>query len=68
MGELFAVMEDDVMALPLWKRVLTCLERFLKALGDVLGYSILELTRIIVEDPERGTDFEVIAGTVEKND
>lgn len=41
------------------------MERLLEALGDVLGYSILELTKIIVNDPERGTDFEVMAGALE---
>lgn len=61
MGELFAEMEDNVMALTLWKRVLACLEKLLDALGEVLGYSILELTQIIANDPERGADFEVIA-------
>lgn len=61
MGELFAEMEDDVMALTLWKRVLECLEKLPDALGEVLGYSILELTQIIANDPERGVDFEVMA-------
>ncbi|WP_169311305.1 hypothetical protein [Hallella multisaccharivorax] len=49
------------MALTLWKRVLACLEKLPDALGEVLGYSILELTQIIANDPERGTDFEVMA-------
>ena len=65
MGELFAEMEDDVMSLTLWKRVLACLERLLDVLGEVLGYSILELTQIIVNDPERGADFEVMAEALE---
>ena len=43
MGELFAEMEDNVMTLTLWKRVLACLEKLLDALGEVLGYSIASL-------------------------
>ena len=34
MGELFSDMEDDLMALMLWKRVLACIERFLRILGE----------------------------------
>ena len=37
MGELFSDMEDDLMALMLWKRVLACIERFLRILGETLG-------------------------------
>ena len=43
MGELFAEMEDDIMALTLWKRVLACLEKLPDTLGEVLGYSIASL-------------------------
>ena len=37
MGELFSNMEDDLMALTLWKRVLACIERILRILGETLG-------------------------------
>ena len=37
MGELFSDMEDDLMALMLWKRVLACIEHFLRILGETLG-------------------------------
>jgi len=37
MGELFSDMEGDLMALTLWKRVLTCIERILRILGEILG-------------------------------
>ena len=37
MGELFSDMEDDLMALMLWKRVLACIERFLRVLEERLG-------------------------------
>ena len=30
MGELFSDMENDLIALTLWKRVLTCIKRFLR--------------------------------------
>ncbi len=37
MGELFSDMEDNLMALTLWKRVLARIERILRILGEVLG-------------------------------
>ena len=37
MVELFSDMEDDLMALMLWKRVLACIECFLRILGETLG-------------------------------
>ena len=38
MGELFSDMESDLMALTLWKRVLACIERILRVLGETLGF------------------------------
>ena len=37
LGELFSEMEGDLMALTLWKRVLACIERILRILGETLG-------------------------------
>lgn len=37
MDELFSDMEDDLMALMLWKRVLACIEHILRVLGETLG-------------------------------
>lgn len=37
MGGPFSDMEDDLMALTLWKRVLACIERILRVLGETLG-------------------------------
>ena len=37
MDELFSDMEGDLMALTLWKRVLACIERILRILGETLG-------------------------------
>jgi len=37
MVELFSDMEGDLMALTLWKRVLACIERILRILGETFG-------------------------------
>ena len=40
MGELFSDMEEDLMALPLWKRVLACIQRLLEVLCEHLGVTM----------------------------
>lgn len=65
MGELFADMEEDVMALTLWQRVLKCMERLLAALCDVLGFSVGEIGWIIVADSEMRNNFEIMAKALE---
>ena len=37
MDGLFYDMENALMALTLWKRILTCIERILRVLGETLG-------------------------------
>ena len=37
MVKLFSDIEDDFIALTLWKRVLACIERILRILGETLG-------------------------------
>lgn len=64
-GELFADMEEDVVALTLWQRVLKCMERLLAALCDVLGFSVGEIGRIIVADSEMRKNFEIMAKALE---
>ena len=65
MGELFANMEEDVMALTLWRRILKCVERILASLCEVLGYSISEIEQLIVTDTEMQKNFEIMAQALE---
>lgn len=65
MGELFANMEDDVMALTLWRRILKCVERLLASLCEVLVYSIGEIEQLIVTDIEMRENFEIMAKALE---
>ena len=65
MGELFAGMEDDVMALTLWHRVLKCIERLLATLCDVLGFSVSEIGQLIVTDSEMRNNFEIMVKALE---
>jgi len=62
---LFANMEDDVMALTLWRRILKCVERILASLCEVLGYSISEIEQLIVTDTEMRKNFEIMAQALE---
>ena len=65
MGELFADMEDDVMALTLWHRVLKCIEKLPTALCGVLGFSVSEIGQLIVTDSEMRNNFEIMVKALE---
>lgn len=65
MGELFADMEDDVLALTLWHRVLKCIKRLLAALCDVLGFSVSKIGQLIVTDSAMRNNFEIMVQALE---
>jgi len=65
MGELFADMEEHVMALTLWHRVPKCIERLLAALCDVFGFSVSEIGQLIVTDSEMRNNFEIMVKALE---
>lgn len=68
MGELFSDMESDLMALTLWKRVLACIERILRVLGETPGLTPQHLmTTICGNDKEMGKIL-VMAEALEKWD
>ena len=68
MGELFSDMEDDLMALTLWKRVLTCIERILRILGETLGLTPQHLMATISGNDKELSKILVMAEALEKCD
>ena len=66
MGELFSDMEDNLMALTLWKRVLTCIERILRFLGEVLGMTPQHLMATISGNDKELSKILVMAEVLEK--
>lgn len=64
MGELFADMKEDLMALTLWRRVLACLERLLSALAERIGLTAGELMSDIVTDSNAATDYMLMARAI----
>ena len=68
MGELFSDMEDDLMALTLWKRVLTCIERILRILGETLGITPQHLMATISGNDKELSKILVMAEALEKWD
>ena len=68
MGELFSDMEDDLMALTLWKRVLTCIERILRILGETLGIKPQHLMATISGNDKELSKILVMAEALEKWD
>ena len=68
MGKLFLDMESDLMALTLWKRVLACIERILRVLGEVLGVTPQQLMATISGNDKELSKILVMAEALEKWD
>lgn len=66
MEELFSDMEEYLMALTLWKRVLTCIERILRFLGEVLGMTPQHLMATISDNNKEISKILVMAEVLEK--
>ena len=65
MGELFSDMEEDLMALTLWKRVLACIQRLLEILCEHLGVTMEELGESLVNDDEAASAYLAMAKALE---
>ena len=68
MVELFSDMENDLMALTLWKRVLTCIEHILRVLGETLGVTLQHLIPTISDNNKEMSKILVMAEALEKWD
>ena len=68
MVELFSDIEDDFIALTLWKRVLACIERILRILGEVLGMTPQHLMATISGNNKAMYKIFVRAEALEKWD
>ena len=66
--ELFSDIEDDFIALTLWKRVLACIERILRILGEVLGMTPQHLMATISGNNKAMYKIFVMAEALEKWD
>ena len=65
MGELFTGMEDDLMALTLWKRVLACIKRLLEVLSEHQGTPIDEVEKSLVDGGETISAYLLMAKALE---
>ncbi len=61
-------MENDLMALTLWKRILTCIERILRILGETLGVTPQHLMTTICGNDKEMSKILVMAEALEKWD
>ena len=68
MVELFSDIEDDFIALTLWKRVLTCIEPILRILGEVLRVTPQHLMATISDNNQAMYKIFVMAEALEKWD
>lgn len=65
MGELFSDMEEDLMALTLWKRVLACIQRLLEVLSEHLGVTMEELGESLIYNDEAASAYLTMAKALE---
>ena len=65
MGKLFSDMEGNLMALTLWKRVLTCIERILRILEETLGVTPQHLMATISDNNKELSKILVMAEALE---
>ena len=68
MGGLFSDMENALMALTLWKRILTCIERILRVLGETLGVTPQHLMTTICGNDKELSKILVMAEALGKWD
>ena len=68
MKELFSEMEEDLMALTLWKRLLACIERILRIIGKTLGITPQHLMATISGNDKEMSKILVMAEALEKWD
>ena len=66
--ELFSDMEDGLMGLMLWKRVLACIEHILRVLGETLGVTPQHLMATISDNNKAMSKILVMAEALEKWD
>ena len=66
--ELFSDMEDGLMGLMLWKRVLACIEHILRVLGETLGVTPQHLMATISGNDKAMSKILVMAEALEKWD
>ena len=64
--ELFSDIEDDFIALTLWKKVLACIEHILRVLGETLGVTPQHLMATISGNNKAMYKIFVMAETLEK--
>ena len=68
MGELFTGMEENLMALTLWKRVLACIKRLLEVLCEHLGVTVDEMTESLINDEEAASAYLIMAKALENRE
>jgi len=64
--ELFSDIEDDFIALTLWKKVLACIEHILRVLGETLGVTLQHLIPTISGNDKELSKILVMAEALEK--
>ena len=59
------IWEEDLMALTLWKRELSCIKRLFEVICEHLGVTIDELEESLINDDEAASAYLVMAKALE---
>ena len=68
MVKLFSDIEDDFIALTLWKKILACIEHIIRVLGETLGVMPQHLMATISGNDKEMSKILVMAEALEKWD
>ena len=68
MGEVLREMEEEVMGLRLWKRVVRWMKRVLEVVGEDVGVRVDEMRECVMKEEEGGCGYVVMGKGVENRE
>lgn len=66
MGEMFRAEKEQLLALTLWKRLLSCMEKLLTALAESLGADPMQMVQELLDNKECAKQIIVMANALQK--
>ena len=66
MGEMFRAEKEQLQALTLWKRLLSCMEKLLTALAESLGAEPMQMIQELLDNKESAKQIMVMANALQK--
>ena len=67
MGELFRAERELILALTLWRRVLSCIEQLLTVLSEIFDMDTNQLMQCLLNDKKKAQQIMVIINALRQN-